>query len=169
MRIFLALLPPTTTRQELEHLQQQLPPSAGKKIAPPNLHLTLLFLGSVEAAQLQCLRQACGNIKVKAFAMTIDQLGWWKAAEIVWAGPTQPATELLELVSQVRTVAQQAGLEVDTRPYLSHITLSRKAGTLLPLPAFTPFEWTAHDFCLMESVATANGVAYHVLECWALQ
>lgn len=132
-----------------------------------NLHLTLVFLGTVARAkipQLEALAAQPGGVE---FDLEFGIIGYWRHNRIVWAAPHSTPEPLRGRVAALEQALQQAGYQFDRRPYAPHITLLRDARAPAALPPLA-FDWPVRDFVLMESVRGAPGSQYHVLARWAL-
>lgn len=97
-------------------------------------HITLAFLGSAPQENLQkAAKLVADSIRnEKRFPLHICKLGVFGkqgAPRIFWCG-TQQDKHLQELRSKVYSACQEAGFELETRPFKPHITMARKwAGT----------------------------------------
>ena len=89
-RLFLALWPDPPVRRALDELARtRLPPGLGRPVPAANLHLTLLFLGAVEAAARSSLEAACASIAMRPVSLELDHLGCWPRARVAWTAPTR--------------------------------------------------------------------------------
>jgi len=132
---------------------------------PHNLHVTLVFLGQVEAATALLLKQAVAGIGSVPFELTFDSLNYWSQPKVLCLTAQQPAQAIMDLVAGFNAAVAVCGLQPDTRPYIPHITLARHA-RYLPDMAIEPIAWRAESFCLVESCSEADGVRYRVLQQW---
>jgi 2'-5' RNA ligase len=168
-RLFIALWPDQTVRDAFADLQKRLPPGIGRPVSIDNLHLTLVFLGSTAAERQHCIEQALQGIDSPSFSIQLDQLGYWRKPQVLWAGSTPASPPLLALVQALQAVCVRCGCEVDTRPYQTHLTLYRKVRKApRDLPVMTPVIWPVNGFSLVESVTAATGAEYRVLRTWHL-
>jgi len=169
-RLFFALWPDDATRARLAAISAALPARCGRRVATGNLHITLSFLGSVEAARLDCLRRGPDAIRAPALTLPLERLGWFRRARVVWLAPEDahvpPA--LIELVGAVNRVVRGCGLEPDGRAWRPHLTLTRKAAKPPREQAFEPVYWDIREFTLVESVTHDKGPEYRVLARWPL-
>jgi len=142
----------------------------GRPIAADNIHLTLSFLGSVDDSVCQCVRAVGDAIQARPFELLIDRLGYWRRPRIVWAGCSQTPAALMNLVSCLRTAAEdQCGIVADERPYRVHLTLLRKVAGAGPQGSLdTPLPVAVSNFVLMESVSVTGGVRYLPMYDWLL-
>ena len=51
-----------------------------------NLHLTLAFIGDIDASAASRVARACDALAIDPFDWSIDSLGWFPRARVVWAG-----------------------------------------------------------------------------------
>lgn len=124
IRAFAAIALPEPVRFDLALLQQGLP--VPRPVPAENLHLTLVFLGEVQASVLADVDAAFGAVRAAAFPLTlsgVDLLGGAKA-RMVYAGvAASPA--LVHLQAKVETAARNAGVAVPARRFMPHVTLAR--------------------------------------------
>ncbi len=167
--MFFALWPDPALRDRLADLQQRIAPGAGRGVDRENLHITLLFLGATPMDRLYCIEDGLAATAVPAFIMRLDQLGYWRTPQVLWAGGMLTPPPLSALVHHLREVAVHCGCKIDTRPFHTHLTLWRKVRKApRNLPAMAPISWPVSGFALVESNTAASGVRYRVLRHWAL-
>lgn len=135
-------------------------------IPPPNLHLTLAFLGSVRQAALPAVEAAAATLAPPAFTLVIDQPGCWRHNGVAWAGASEAPAPLLELVAGLRAALGAAGIAFDPKPFVPHVTLVRAARAGAALPALAPIRWPVRDFALVESRPAPAGSVYTVRARW---
>ena len=141
MRLFVAAELPDGLLDALVETQAALRESvAGRYVAPDSLHVTLAFLGNVEAARIPLLEsaldEACAG--VCAFEVATAGLGSFgrRAQATLWQGFTA-SDEFAQLAKRVRKELTSAGFSFDSKTFLPHVTLMRKADIregLLPMP-----------------------------------
>lgn len=140
----------------------------GRVMRRDNLHLTLVFLGSVAREKIPALETLARQLHGDAFALSFGATGYWRRNRIVYAAPQATTAQLRALVTALEQALTNAQFAFDQRPYVPHMTLIRDArapATLLPLA----FDWPVADFALIESAHEARGIAYRVLARWALE
>lgn len=165
-RLFFALWPDEASRQQCGHLISALrTPRRGKAVAADNLHVTLVFLGNVDAQQQQRLCQLAAQLKPAPMALNFDRLTFWRQPRIVCltSSVEDPATN--RLARELADIAVACGIEIDRRPYRPHVTLFRKLDQPLNTD-FASIHWQNKDFCLVESISAETGVRYEVLQRW---
>ncbi len=164
-RLFFALWPDAALRRKIAALSREV---CSVPVPAANLHLTLRFLGLQDEAARHCFHNAAKQIKGCPLTLTLDRLGGWAHKRIQWLGPSAPPGALGELVDTLNAALTGCGLEAETRPFVPHVTLSRKMKNVLEAPVPEPVLWHVGDFVLAESVSSPDGVCYAVLERWAL-
>lgn len=105
-------------------------PSRVSWVRPENLHLTLRFLGEVDAARIEAYAaRVRGEIAaIPAFEATVRGVGAFpnaRRASVIWAGAESTDDALGQMYSIAERAAQAAGLPAETRPFVSHVTLGR--------------------------------------------
>lgn len=164
-RLFFALWPDEATRQQCRKVTREVR-GLGRPVATDNIHITLVFLGGVDADNQTKMMQAAANIAVQPMTLVFDRLEYWKKPAVVCLGTERGDPAVLNLVEQLTAAATQNGISVDQRPYKPHVTLLRKAKALDGEIKFEPIVWRADGFCLMESCSTPHGVEYRLMKRW---
>ena len=164
-RLFFALWPDEQTRLNLVRLNQAIDAKGFKPVPAHNLHATLVFLGAVDAASELLLKYSVREILAKPFVLTFDQLSYWSKPKILCLTCSHTSDEVTLLVTALNREVVSCGLQIDTRPYLPHITLARHA-RYLPDITIEPIAWRAEAFVLAESCSEPGGVNYKVKQQW---
>lgn len=166
-RLFFALLPDEAVREQLRQLQKGLDQAGGRPVPAENLHLTLLFLGNVEADKIDAVRGIAAGIAGESFDLTLDTLGGFRQnnARVLWLGPSEPPPELGLLHQSLRRQARKIGLRIGTGVYRPHVTLIRKADLRGKLPEDLPLgiRWMACRCALIASELRPSGPHYKAL------
>jgi RNA 2',3'-cyclic 3'-phosphodiesterase len=115
-------------KRNSERLKEILPFS--RWVHHEDLHITLAFLGNAPEEKLSIavenVREALREFK--GFPLEINKLGTFGKADsprIFWVD-TQESNELHEVREKVFRACVEAGFQLETRPFKSHITLARK-------------------------------------------
>jgi 2'-5' RNA ligase len=168
-RLFFALWPGPELQLALARLGRELlGRERGRPVAADNLHLTLAFLGSVDAGARACLERAAEALRGEPFTLRFDRAGWFPRPKVFWLGCPDTPAPLAALVEGLRSAQRGCGLEPEARPWAAHLTLARKvARRPRPLP-FAPVEWPVARFALVESHTGPEGVRYEPLRFWPL-
>jgi len=159
-RVFFAALPDRATRQQLERVLDALLFSAGRKIRPANLHITLAFAGSVDEDQLRCLIAKAESVQPMCLDIKLNRFACFERARVLWMGPAEEDSRLESLANDINQVLHRCGVHLDPRPFVPHVTLVRGARRLPENPRNTEVLWKSNGFALMESVSTPHGVRY---------
>ena len=166
-RVFFALWPDEGTREVLVRASRiAVERSAGRATPRANLHVTLVFLGAVSAAELARLRQSPPP-PAPRFVLPIDTLGFRSRARLLWAAPGAVPPALLELESWLWSELAELGISRERRAYLPHVTLARRARHVSE--TLTPVRWPVAEFVLVESSPGARSSVYEILETWPLK
>ncbi|RMH11862.1 MAG: RNA 2',3'-cyclic phosphodiesterase [Gammaproteobacteria bacterium] len=166
-RLFFALYPDAEARQALyENVKDSLPEKQGRFVPVENLHMTLVFVGSCNDSDLECL-QSClpEDLSFSRFRIHLDHLGYWKRPKILWAGCSEVPDTLSKLVETLRDqIRNRCNLPIESRDYQPHVTLMRKVmpekGNILKKTPIESVYWSITDIHLMESVSGPEGVQY---------
>lgn len=127
-RLFVAAPLDTPTRQAIERHLARLGQLPGRLVPPASWHVTLRFLGDVDARGEAALVSALDDTAwPAAFAMTFGRLGAFPAAaraRVLWLGVDEGDAALARLASLADGAAESAGLGSDGR-FAAHLTLAR--------------------------------------------
>ena len=166
-RLFFALLPDGAVRKQLRQLQKDLDQAGGRPVPEENLHLTLLFLGNVEADKVDAVRAIAAGIEGEPFGLVLDTLGGFRQnnVRILWVGPSESPPELGVLHQSLRRQVRKIGLRVGKGTYRPHVTLIRKVDLRKKLPEDPDpgIRWTAHRCALIASELLPSGSRYEIL------
>lgn len=169
VRLFFALWPGAAASAELSEAGRHLHEvCGGRRTRSETIHLTLAFLGEVEPDRIGDLLALAGEIRAPAFGFNLTRFGWWSHNRIVWAAPDETPAELTLLVDALRESLLGAGFYFDTKPFVPHVTLLRKADCGKNPLLDGKVEWRVEDFVLVGSVLGESGAAYEVLGRWPL-
>ena len=170
-RLFFALWPDEAVREQLHQASRVLTrDKRGKVVSQANLHITLAFLGSVETGTAQCLIQQADALVLPGFSLTLDRAGYWTGPRVLWLGCEQTPVPLQALVGSLQQLQRLCGLEPESRPFHTHLTVMRKlAPHGVTFPAFEPVAWPVASFALVASDTRPEGAVYSVVKSWPLQ
>ena len=130
------------------------------------LHMTLVFLGPVEAGRIAEVERAAGEVAPRAVSLVLDRPGYWKHNRIVWAGASAPPPELEGLVLELRAALARSRIGFDPKPFAAHVTLLRDARQPRAMPELEPIAWKAEGFALLRSQLPPAGGGYEMLNAW---
>lgn len=125
-RLFFALWPDTLWGERLLSAAKPLISCAmGRPQASVDLHVTLSFIGAVEAQQVACLRERAAAIEASAFELLFDAFEYWPQARVLAATCAAVPAAAGELVRLLHAAALGLGLRPDLKPWRPHLTLLR--------------------------------------------
>lgn len=133
VRCFVALVPDATTRHRLQSLPRM---GRARGVGPDDLHLTVAFLGDLEAERAQAVAQGLPPLVRAVPGLQDTGLALWptpQRARVVVAG-YELVPELEALHQAVMALAQAQGVPGEERRYRPHITVARLPRTLRVMP-----------------------------------
>jgi 2'-5' RNA ligase len=170
-RLFVGLELPASCKTTLLSLDPHL--TGLRWLTEEQLHLTLSFLGNVEAPLEDRLHEALREVRVPPFFLSLYGVGVFNVRgrpSVVWAGVGKGHPHLFALHQRIQDAVLHAGLEADLKPFHPHITIARAKGisrqALQPFlrryaeTNFGMFEVTSFE--LYSSVLTAEGAIHHL-------
>ena len=175
-RLFVAVSPPAPIREQLLDLMEGV--SGARWQDDEQLHLTLRYIGSVEAPMAEDIVAALGNVHQVPFEIALHGVGRFGSrgrVNAVWAG-VQPHDALAHLHRKVDQALVRIGLKPERRAYLPHITLARFGRESAGLDCFvarhaglTSAPFPVKSFGLYESHLSQHGASYELIERYPLQ
>ncbi|WP_447741026.1 RNA 2',3'-cyclic phosphodiesterase [Pseudomonas laurentiana] len=166
-RLFFALPVSDTQRRALAQWRRGLNLRSGKPVPAANFHVTLLFLGDVDAAQVPAICAAVDQLALPATAprLLLNRLQVWQRAGALVLEAQLTPPPLLQLVYGLQQALLPLGVEAASREYRPHLTLSREYRGQPPEASSAPeFYLAARHFTLYES----RKGAYWPLAQWPL-
>ncbi len=142
--------------------------SRGKPVNEANLHITLVFLGSVPIETRRRLEDLVDRIQGAPFVLMLDRVGYWARPKVVWLGSGDIPPPLRALVEALNGAATACGLPPEARPYQPHLTLARKVPRRIQDSGVPAVRWPVRDFALVASRTLPSGAEYEVLRRWPL-
>lgn len=180
-RLFVAVSIPQEVKARLAEVQsylRQALPQAHIRWTQPELHLTLRFLGNVEAQRLPQLAEAViaackGFAPLKLRAARLGCFPNTRRPRVIWVGNDDASAQLAALQRAIQTATQEFTTEEPEPNFSGHVTLGRikeiqRQETDVLARAITNAaqkawgEWTADHVEIMRSELCNEG-AKHVL------
>lgn len=132
IRSFLAFELPQGIREQLGEIfrevrQSRLP---ARWVREENIHLTIVFLGSVDESVLEDLKESVGLVvkQFTPFTTRLSRLGvfpHWRKPRVLWIGLEGDMAGLSRLRDQLQEALTVFGVRQETRPFRAHLTLGR--------------------------------------------
>jgi len=187
-RLFIAVAIPEDVKAKLAEAQSELRrvmPEHGVRWTPrEQFHLTLRFLGDVEAERIEALgealRRAC--LGFGALHLRAEKMGFFpdlRRPRVAWAGVHDREERLPVLQQTVDAATRDFTTEPKEERFTGHVTLARikairrpevealgKAAADLAERVFG--QWTIGRVDLMRSVLSSHGASHSTLEAVAL-
>ena len=176
-RLFLGIpVPAVDSLQELRQVLLTLTAENGaamRMVAPPDLHITLKFLGKVADPRVPDVTRVMAQVvrQWPSLALSLEGVGAFGNA--IWVGVREPVDlPLTGLAAELDRQMGLAGFAEETRPYRPHLTVARLApGASVPLPElqarFGERHWgklPVNQVHLYASRTLPTGARYTVLE-----
>jgi RNA 2',3'-cyclic 3'-phosphodiesterase len=161
--VFVALWPTPAVRTRLSEVADQLARLAvgGRQMAAANLHLTLAFIGMLQADRVADLARGLADCATSEFDWVVDRVGHFSAARVVWAGGADSAN-LRAVTASVRELLESMDIDFDRKPFAAHVTLLRDVARWnTPHHAIDPsIVWRCQRPALIRSDPGPHGVSY---------
>jgi len=160
-RLFYALWPLDELRHDVEHETRFAARHSGGRVIPArNLHITLVFLGSVPESRVPDAMACSTTIDFAPFDLTLGRVSWWERQELLCLEPTAGAEALVELVGRLQTALRRNGFAVEHRPFRPHITLAREVRRDHAFKPIRELRWQVQRIELVESQTRPSGSVY---------
>ncbi|MBN1691779.1 MAG: RNA 2',3'-cyclic phosphodiesterase [Dehalococcoidia bacterium] len=101
-----------------------------KWVDPGSIHLTLKFLGNVDAKRIEAVKGALEAVAAlhRSFQLTTGRTGFFpgpQRARVFWLGLEGDIVELSGLQQGIDRAMAALGFESESRPFTAHLTLAR--------------------------------------------
>jgi 2'-5' RNA ligase len=132
----------------------------GRAVPKIHYHITLTFLGNVDAEQLSCICAQAAKVDCPSFNLSLDTLGQFRRSGILWLGCSETPDALIKLYDQLGAALIPCGFTPEARRFHPHVTLYRRFQGRLPDTQIRPVHWEVEGFHLVLSESTPDGVRY---------
>ena len=175
-RVFYAVWPDPDVRAALAMLAREcVARTAGRAPDPANLHVTLAFVGNVDANRVVVLREIGRNAAAAAtpFALILDRIGAFHRQAIAWLGCSRVDEAMQALADGLCSQLTAAGFELERRPFRPHVTLARRArtralDTTRDGALAAPVVWNVSRLTLNASTQAQGALRYVAIDSWPL-
>ena len=165
MRTFIAAWPDEATRTRIGRLIEQLDArSPVRAMQARNLHLTLAFIGELDAARAAEVAQASRTLQPQQFEWSIDQMGWFPRSRVAWLGG-RVDEPLTTAAASARAALDELAIGYDRKPFVPHVTVLRnvrafdRAG-----PLTESLAWRTCHVALYASARDRHGSVYRRID-----
>ena len=177
LRLFFAVeLPPEVRARAAEHaarLRQSFPDVRAGWERPEKMHVTLKFLGDVDASQLPPLARAAevATRGLSSFNLALEGAGSFPprgAPRVLWLGLRDDAGRLARLQNRLEDECEREGFPREPRPFKPHLTLARlrtphgarELAAVHGKTPFGPFAFQVTELLLIRSQLGPGGSRY---------
>jgi len=169
-RLFIAIDLPDYVKEELAALQRN-DIRGARRTTRDQMHITLHFIGEVDAAMQNQLMAALPAVQIEPFELTLRNVGHFPPkgkVRVLWAG-VEIAPQLQTLHQTIGGTLQNLGIKIEERVYNPHVTLarlkinpSRRAiqSFLDDNAQFRTVPFRVDEFALYSSQLTSQGAIY---------
>jgi len=183
LRLFVACELPAEAREALATVQRLLQERGAEGlrwVRPEGIHLTLKFLGEVQARRLEAIERALTRAVREPFHLSVKlgrlgSFGGSTGLRVVWVGLEGEVEALAGLAAQVERALEPMGFPRERRPFAAHLTLARAKEGMSPQDRRRLFELvrslelpalpgaTLEMVSLMQSSLEPGGARYRCL------
>lgn len=182
-RLFVEVETPEAVKAELEKAQQvlrsELPGSATRWVKPDQFHLTLKFLGNVDAEKIEALTAALTGVSASYPSLNLRALGIGafpnlRRPRVLWAGVEDEDGHLLPMQRAIEEAVAPFTNEKAEERFHGHLTLARfnqlNPGEIQAIERFARSltdhafgQWEANAIHLMRSELSSQGARHTVV------
>jgi RNA 2',3'-cyclic 3'-phosphodiesterase len=153
-RLFYSLWPDEAERAALAAAAHRLFPLAGLAVPAADLHVTLAFVGAVDAARTARFLEL--NRALPTVALRFDAVEHWPKSRVLVATARVVPEGLLRGVDELWQRLDRLGVARDSRPFRPHVTLARDVRRWRGATNWLPVTWTAREIRLVRSDPDAS-------------
>ena len=186
IRSFLAFELPPEIREQIEAVSREL-----QKLSLPvrwvrvhNIHLTIVFLGSVDEDAIDAIKEKAqqgvtGFFTIRARLKGIGVFPNWRRPRVIWVGMDGEIETLSNLRDALQRELEVLGFKPEKRPFRPHLTLGRFKGLIEQdeelkwiLDRYHDFTSELHslnELVLFKSDLKPDGPVYTRMASWPLR
>ncbi len=168
-RYFFALWPDDKTAQALYQRGRGVSePNRGKTVRAENLHMTLVYLGSIPPEVVQSVQNVAKELHVSPFELKVARASYWPHIRLRWLGVEDTPQALEQLVMLLKQNLLAVGFKPEKKPYIPHITIARQCTQSFAAEPVRHLSWLVHDVCLVKSTQVEGRSHYEIIQRWPL-
>ena len=169
MRTFFSIAPDSDTAVNIDRWCELCWPGLSRRIPVQNYHMTMAFLDETDDTSLQNISRMLEDFSHPPFSITLNEVGYWAGANVLWLGPREIPQALLSLSKVCRQAANRIGVRGGSKQFTPHLTLARKLDSPPSSPLLEPdFSFNVNSLQLWSSVRKPHGALYNTLSTWEL-
>jgi 2'-5' RNA ligase len=189
MRLFIALELESNVRERLKEIQaalrREVDPRWVRWVQPDGIHLTLKFLGEVDAGkaadlELALARQVPHHVPCRFQVAEVGAFPNPDRARVLWIGLRDEGRSIAALQAGIEDALEDVGFPRERRPFAPHLTLGRvregiggeaqaNLGRVLrAFPGLEPVDTGADQVRLVRSELRPEGAVHTVLGVFSL-
>jgi 2'-5' RNA ligase len=179
IRTFIAIELPDEVKEKISFLQEELREDRGgaSRVRPKNIHLTLKFLGNIDAEKINSIGNALekASENVGPLTVTVGGTGGFpnlKSPRVLWVGVGE-SEGLTRLQKNIEEELNKIGFEKERRPFHPHLTLlrvksmdegRRLAGLVKEIKSDIEAKFSTDEFILFKSKLGPGGAEHSALK-----
>jgi len=181
-RCFIALNLPQNIKAEFTRIQADLKQkNQGIKMVwvdPKIAHINLHFLGNLDEKAINTLKTNLSALQGKygLISLVLTGIGAFpslKMPKILFLGVKHKhENNLIKLYQDSGKILQNQNLQIDSRPFIAHITLARIKDNNKDIKftgeEMSDIKFQINSFELMQSVLISNGPKYNIIQSYKL-
>lgn len=185
IRCFVAIEIPEPIQNRLARIQGTLRQQIQKAswVKPGNIHLTLKFLGDVDAENLESIGEeieaAIG--RHHSFSLRIGGIGAFPnlaRPRVIWAGVKVGSERVSALTQDIDLALSHCGFSLDAKKFNPHLTIARLKGRIDLRPYINQYrqydridgaEMIVNAISLIQSQLHPKGAIYSTLQSYSLK
>jgi len=184
MRIFVGIPFPEKYKKNLKKIKNKWVNNLLSKVKwteEKNFHLTLFFIGEVDAKKVEEIKSTLENVSAAPFLFQAGGGGYFpdiKRPRVLWVGTKKGYRECIKLAEKISSSLQPIGIKGDDRPFKPHLTIGRiKYANLKDnwkelLKYLNELTWpqiTIDRFILWQSILKPTGPVYRPIKEFELK
>jgi len=186
IRSFLAFELPPEIREQIRAVSKELQKSnlPVRWVKVENIHLTIIFLGSVDEDTVDDIKEKATFVvkRSPAFKIRLNAVGvfpHWRRPRVIWIGLNGDIDRLSNLRDELQKELKSLGFMPEKRPFRPHLTLGRFKG---PLDRDEDMKWILdryhginsdlyylNELILYKSDLKPGGPVYTKMATWPLR
>jgi len=181
MRLFVGIPLPREIVDTLYYVVQDWKNCADgvKYVEPENMHITLKFIGDVDAGRAERISTILEQVSFAPFSVHLEGVGAFPSVNrprVLWIGVNEGFEDTVHLSMQIDGLLSAEGVPRETRKFHPHVTIGRVKSYSPTVPekireyAGRPFgSFVVERFVLYKSTLTPNGPVYEELNSYGVE